>query len=123
MITKEDIRELSLYILDNYNSPYSNCYDVCEDLRDFLSDRDIPSTVVRKEFGEARVTHYVLSINNKYISDIDGNGDTYIDPTITQFNSYNYNNGKVKVDLGPEDFIVPQQDTRTFRCGRNASCY
>lgn len=103
MMEKSEIIKIAEDILEEKPSPHSECYNMCEELQTRLP---FPSTILRTEFGEERVTHYVLSVDSKRIIGIENDaGHIYIDPSITQFNENNYQNGSVKVNLGNKEFI------------------
>lgn len=102
MISRDRIIKNAEELLREAPSPYARCYEMCEELEKRLS---VPGTILKKSFGEERITHYVLAVDNKHIQEVEEEGVTYIDPTITQFNETNYNSGDVKVNLGTERFI------------------
>lgn len=101
-MTKNHLTSIAYQVQEQYDQFYEQCFNMSNDLSKHYEDMGLTAEVREVAMGEARETHFVVSIPSEQILDVDTNeGQTYIDPTIQQFCLSNWKDGLTEVGLEP----------------------
>jgi len=100
--SKNYLTSIAYQVQEQYDQFYQNCFKMSNELSQRYEDRGLTAEVREVTMGEARETHFIVSMPSEQIQDVDTDeGYTFIDPTIQQYCLTNWKDGLTEVGLGP----------------------